>query len=145
MKEIIDKYTLAYDKSTYGLKLIRVGSNSFYVDITQTIHALEEVNSIKINPTALPDIIEILKRYKQFVDESPINHPKYISQAVQQIIQDRYLKGVSIEDIALQTGKTEELIETVLRGRDIEIVPNKLPYKYIKPKAKKRWRGRRKR
>src|SRR5690606_41840516 len=107
MKEIIDKHSLVYDKSTYGIKLIRVSRKSFYVDITQTIHALEEENSIKINLTALPDIIEILKMYKQIVDESQIEHPKYISQAVQQIIQDRYLKGVSIEDIALQTGKTK--------------------------------------
>jgi DNA-binding protein len=145
MKETIDKHILAYDKSTYSLKLIRVSSNSFYVDLMQTIHDLEEVNCIKINPTALPDIIEILQGYKQILDESPINHPKYINEAVQQIIQNRYLKGVSIEDIALQTGKTEELIETTLRSRDIEIVSNKLPAEYFVSKAKKKRRSKRKR
>lgn len=141
MKETIDKHTLAYEKSTYGLKLIKVSSKLFYVDLTQIIHASgESVNNIKINPTALPDIIEALQCYKQILDEIFIARPKYISKAKQQIIQDRYLKGVSIEDIAMQTGKTEELIETILRRRDIEIVPNKLPYEYIVPKAKKRRR-----
>lgn len=145
MKEVLDKHTLAYEKSTYALKLIKISSKSFYVDIKQTIHSSEENSSIKINPSALPDIIEALHCYKQILDEIFIARPKYISKAKQQIIQDRYLKGVSIEDIAMQTGKTEELIETILRSRDIEIVPNKLPYEYIVPKAKKRWRGKRKR
>jgi|SRR5690554_6280296 len=145
MKEIIDKHTLAYDKSTFGLKLIRVSRKSFYIDITQTIHALEEIGSIKINASFLPDIIKVLQEYKQFLDESPIDHPEYICAAEQEIIQERYLKGVSIEDIALQTGKTEELIETILRARDIEIVPNKLPYIYNESILKKRRKGRRKR
>src|SRR5690606_1589072 len=144
MKETIDKHTLTYEKSTYGLKLIRVSRKSFYVDLIQTIHASEEISSIKISPSALPDIIEVLRSYKQILDESPINHPKYITESEQKIIQNRYLKGVSIKDISLQTGKTEELIETILRGRDIEIVPNKLPYEYIQPKAKKILRSKRK-
>jgi DNA-binding protein len=143
MKETIDKHTLVYEKSTYGLKLIKIGSKLFYIDLTQIIHASgESVNHIKINPTALPDIIEALQCYKEILDEIFIRGPKSISKAKQQVIQDRYLKGVSIKDIAMQTGKTEELIETILRGRDIEIVPNKLPYKYIGVNVKKKWGGR---
>ena len=144
MKEIIDKHTLAYEKSTYGLKLFRISHSSFYVDITQTIHATEENSSIKINPSALPDIIEALQGYKQILDESPIDHPKYICEANQHIIQDRYLKGLSIEDIAMQTGKTEQLIETILRNRNIEIVSNELPNEYKVVKRKKTKRKRRK-
>ncbi|WP_410004848.1 hypothetical protein [Aequorivita nionensis] len=144
MKEVIDKHNLTYEKSTYELRLIRVSRKSFYVDISHIIHASEENSAIKISPSALPDIIEVLKSFKQILDESTIEHPKYISEAVQQIIQDRYLKGVSIKDVALQMGKTEELIEKILRSRDIEIVPNKLPYTYNES-AKKKWRSRRKR
>ena len=138
MKETIDKNILTYDKSTYTLKLIKIRSRSFYVEIAQTIHGSEEnVNSIKINPSVLPDVIEALQDYKQILDEAFIIGAKYISKTDQQKVQDRYLKGVSIKDIALQIGKSEELIETILRNRNIEIVSNEMPKEWIN-KGKRR-------
>jgi len=57
-------------------------------------------------------------------------------------IQDNYLKGVDIKDLALQFGQSPELIEMVLRNQGIEIVSNKQPRSYYRqskyyPKRKK--------
>lgn len=52
----------------------------------------------------------------------------------QQKIQARYLKGISTQDLAMQFNQPEEVIEMVLRNKEIYIVPKQPP----KPAY---WRG----
>ncbi|MFK7906410.1 MAG: hypothetical protein AB8B69_14865 [Chitinophagales bacterium] len=52
-------------------------------------------------------------------------------------IQNRYLRGVSLKEWALQFTYKEELIEMMLRNRGVEIVSNDIP--------QKKWRRRKRR
>lgn len=52
----------------------------------------------------------------------------------QQKIQARYLKGISTQDLAMQFNQPEEVIEMVLRNKEIYIVHKQPP----KPAY---WRG----
>lgn len=45
------------------------------------------------------------------------------------LISSRYLKGISIKDLAMQFDCNESLIEMILENKDIEIVSNKLSSK----------------
>jgi hypothetical protein len=56
-------------------------------------------------------------------------------------LQDRYLKGVPIKDLAMQFDQTSELIEMVLRNKGLEIVENEMPKQTFTIK-KYEWRKR---
>jgi len=134
MKTIIKTTQLEFDKSDYLIDLVEYRSGLLYVEIVQVIiDSNKEYNSIKINPTVLSDIIRALQRYQVIIRKD-----KYISDDNQQEIQRRYLKGVSIDDLALQFDQEEELIEMILRNKGIEIVKKNM----LKPSF---WRGKYKR
>ena len=63
---------------------------------------------------------------------------KYIIQSEQQKIQNNYLKGVTIKDLAIQYEQEPEQIEMILRNKGIEIIENKIP-------KSKNWKYKRKR
>ncbi|MBG7611548.1 hypothetical protein IU405_04715 [Polaribacter sp. BAL334] len=128
MKTIIETKQLEFDKSTFLIDLVRHENGSLYVEMLQNIFdSKEEKNLIKINPTVLTDIIKVLQNYHAKIhNNTEVNH-KHITDTEQQKIQERYLKGVSIKDLAMQFDQSEALIEMVLRNNGIEIVENKLP------------------
>ncbi len=67
MKDEIKTTLLEYDKSTFLIDLVKHNNDAMYVAITQTIKKegnKTEVQQIKINPTVLLDIIEVLTDYK---------------------------------------------------------------------------------
>jgi hypothetical protein len=136
MKEILQTTLLEYGKSAFLIEIVRNATGAKYVEITQTITTdPPEIQKIKINRVLLADILVTLLEYHLEIEEASKITPTYLTASDQQKIQDRYLKGIPIKDLALQFGKSEALIERVLRNRGIEIVSNKIPYK-------KRWKRR---
>jgi len=131
MDEKLQTTLLEYDKSTFLLDLIKHSNGILYVAIQQTIHLdkdKSEIHKIKINPTILPDIIEVLSQYKEKLPIDKLSASNYFSiERIQEIIK-RYLKGgVKIKDLALQFDCSEEIIEQILRNKGIEIVSNEIP------------------
>jgi|SRR5690606_33503475 len=128
MKTIIETTQLEFDKSDFLIDLVKHDSGLLYIEIVQNIIDSEnEKNSIKINPTVLSDIIKVLQNYQAKIPNKSDLVNKHITDLEQQKIQERYLKGVSIKDLAMQFDQTSELIEMVLRNKGIEIVENELP------------------
>ena len=84
----------------------------------------------------LSDIIKILQNYAAKIPGNIDHKTKHITEGDKQKIQDRYLIGVSLKDLALQFDQSEELIEMVLRNRGIQIVSNEIP----KAKIWRRWK-----
>ncbi|HSJ67966.1 MAG TPA: hypothetical protein VK921_09840 [Anditalea sp.] len=137
MKEILDTTHLTFNKSSFIIRLVKHSSGSVYIEIKQEIID-ENYNSqvIKINPFNLTDIIKVLQNYHANL---PLKYREKITHIIdsdEQKIQDRYLKGISIKDLAMQFDQSEKLIEQILINSGIQIVSNKLP--------KKRWWKRRK-
>ena len=123
MKTIIETTQLEFDKSDFLIDLVKHENGLLYIEITQNIiNSKNEKSSIKINPTVLSDIIKVLQNYQAKVPYKPDSKNKHITDLEQQKIQERYLKGVSIKDLAMQFDQTSELIEMVLRNKGIEIV-----------------------
>lgn len=136
MKNILETTLLEFDKSSYLIDLVRHDTGKLYIEIVQTINGEgSSVRSIKINPGALTDIVRVLQIYQDRVPTKKMHDegPPVVSD--QQKIQERYLKGVSIKELALQFDYSEELIEMVLRNRGVKIVSNK-------PPKFRRWRRR---
>lgn len=128
MKTIIETTQLEFDKSDFLIDLVKHDNGLLYIEITQNIiDSKNEKNSIKINPTVLSDIIKVLQNYQAKFPKKPDLKNKHITDLEQQKIQERYLKGVSIKDLAMQFDQTSELIEMILRNKGIEIVENELP------------------
>ncbi len=135
MKEIIETTQLEFDKSAFLIDLVKHESGSLYIEIVQTINNnSKDGQTIKINPSVLSDIIKILQNYEAKIPGKIDHRTKHITEEDKQKIQDRYLIGVSLKDLALQFDQSEELIEMVLRNRGIQIISNEIP-KVI------RWRG----
>jgi len=143
MKTIIETTQLEFDKSSFLIDLVKHENGLLYIEIVQTIRGTDTINqSIKINPTVLSDIVKVLQNYQAKIPYKPDANNKHITDIEQKKIQERYLKGVTLKDLALQFDQSEELIEMILRNKGIEIVENELP-KPLFVRNKKRW-GKRK-
>lgn len=139
MKTIIETTHIEFGKSSFLIDLIEHSNKKLYVEIIQVIlNSNEKAESIKINPTVLPDIIKVLQDYQNKLPNKSDLELSYISENDQQKIQNNYLKGVPIKDLEMQLGHKRELIEMILRNKGIEIVDNNLP------KSRKRYFKKRK-
>lgn len=137
MKEILDNEELKFSKSSFLIDLVRHESGTFYIKIVQTIND-DNKNSqvIKIKSSVLTEIIKVLQNYHAKLYVKYKGEIKHLTDSDKQKIQDRYLKGIAIKDLAMQFDQSEELIEHILVNNGIQIVSNKLP--------KRKWWGRRK-
>lgn len=140
MKEILETTQISNNKSSYLIDLIKHDSSVKYVRI-EHIHDLKRY-SIDINPNVLSDLIEVLNNYKNkinnnltIIDKSDEEIPKELRDK-SSLIQNRYLKGISIKDLAMQFDCKENLIEIILENNGIEIVSNKTSVNW-KYKSKK--------
>ncbi|MCK9617524.1 MAG: hypothetical protein M0R21_06770 [Lentimicrobiaceae bacterium] len=142
MEEKLQTILLEYDKSTFLLDLVKHHNGIIYVAIQQIVQLDKDkydIHKIRINPTILPDIIEVLNQYKEELPIDKLPAKNYFSaERIQEIIK-RYLKGgVEIKHLAMQFDCSETIIEQILRNKGIEIVSNKIPNKV------KFWRKKRK-
>src|SRR5690606_132258 len=125
MKKIIETQQLEYDKSGFLIDIVEYNNGTRYVEMVQTIFdSNTEKKYIKINPSVLSDIIKVLQNNHAKITKNFNWQNKHITDSEQIKIQKRYLKGVSIEDIAMQFDQSTELIEMILRNKGIEIVDN---------------------
>ena len=137
MTEIFKTTHLEFDKSSFLIDIVIHNNGKKYVEVNQIIHQDNSgKSSIKINPSVLNEIIEVLQNYKDVIFEKEKESKNYISDETKTKIQNRYLKGISIKELKMQFGYSEKIITMILRNRGIEIVPNKIP--------KRKWRRRRK-
>lgn len=142
MTAILETTLLQYQKSDFLIDLIETESGLKYVELVQ-LFPNKTTNTIKINPIALQEIIETLQDYHKKIEE--LNNPKLvkITAIMGDKIRTSYLKGVSIRDLAFQTGIEKEDIEKHLITHGIVIVPQIIETKpqekhlYFKKKKKK--------
>ncbi|TAF76119.1 MAG: hypothetical protein EAZ53_04250 [Bacteroidetes bacterium] len=133
MEDIIKSIMLEYEKSSFLIDLIKHESGYKFVKITQKIYESKITNELNINPTILTDLISVLEQFKNEIENiSQQNSLSYFSDQRQKSIIDRYLKGVTIEDLALQFDCSVEIINQILYNKGIKIVDNKMPKKYRK-------------
>lgn len=141
MKTIMETTQLEFDQSGFLIDLVK-NDTDLYVEIFQTLKNEQKTRSVKINPTVLSDVISILQNYHAKIPQQPDVAHKHITDSDQQKIQERYLKGVSIKDLAMQFDQPTEFIEMVLRNKGLEIVSNELPkpksWKYFRQRKRKR-------
>ncbi len=128
MKEILETTQLEFTKSAFLIDLVKHDSGSLYVEIVQTIYESQKGGqSIKINSSILTDIIQVLQNYHAKMPDKTTTNSIHLTETDKQKIQDRYLKGISVKDLALQLDQSDELIEMVLRNKGIQIVSNQAP------------------
>lgn len=142
MKKILKTKQLEFDKSGFLIDLVEHESGKLYIEITHRILDADNVaETIKINPSVLPDILRVLHSYQAFLPKESKPTYNLLTESDQDEVQSRYLKGVPIKDIAMQFAQTKELIEMILRNRGIEIVDNSLPKKrFWRRKSRRRSR-----
>lgn len=137
MEDILETTHLEFDKSSFLIEIIKHRNGKKYVEINQTIHENDgNLHSIKINPQILDEIIDVLQQYQS---KLLVKSNKPIPEDTQREIQNRYLKGISLKELALQFRLKQDVIEGILRSRGIEIISNEIPKnkKYRKRYKKK--------
>jgi hypothetical protein len=138
MKKILVTKQLEFDKSTLLIDLIKLDSGSVYIEILQRIH--DEIlpgQTIKINPSILMDIVDVLLAYHEKVPKKQVEGFLHFTESDKKNLQARYLKGVAIPDLAMQYGASEPIIEMILRNRGIVVMRD------VVPEKKARWRKKR--
>lgn len=139
MEELIESTLLEYKKSIFLIDLRQRNSNLKYVTIKQSITGQDETPILKIDSSVLVDIIYVLESYLKEISASTIvGENSYFSDIKQQSIIDRYFKGLNIADLAMQFDCSAEIIELIIRNRNIPLVNNIMP----KPKRKPYYRRR---
>ncbi len=127
MEEIIKSTLLEYEKSTFIIDLIKHKSGKNYINVQQNIEG-KNSQELKINLSVLTDIISVLKNYqKEFTVPASRLSKSYFSEDKQKSVVERYFKGVTIEDLALQFDCSKQIIEQILFNKGIEIVDNNQP------------------
>jgi hypothetical protein len=129
MKEILETTQLEFDKSIFLIDLVKNESGLLYLEISQIIQNDKQIGKIKIKPSVLQDLIRKLQEFQDRLQTTEIKESSHITNENQQKIQERYLKGVSLNDIALQFDQEPEMIEMILRNKGIRLVSNDLPKK----------------
>ena len=135
MEEIFKTTLLEYEKSAFLIDLVKHDTGSLYVRISQTIQDenAEHKRGLKINPSILTDLMKVLKSYHDLIPETKetkeLNEGKFVglTESEKNAIQSRYLKGISIADLALQFDCKKELIIQILNNNDIFIEENRTP------------------
>ena len=157
LKDVLATIHLEFTKSAFLIDLIKPDSGSLYVEIVQSIRQdEEEVQSIKINSSILPELIKVLQAYQEKINPIQENQKKHqrkpnVSKKITTIklnhftkkqkdeIQKCYLKGISLDELAIQFRQKKEVIKMILRNRNIEIVSKKQSTrKYWKKSLRKR-------
>jgi len=134
MKNILETTQLEFDKSNFLIDIVKHDSGRLYIEINQTIGSEFASNrTIKINPVLLTGIITVLIDYQSKLQNDPA-FTGHISDSDQLKMQNRYLKGVKIEDLSLQFDLGPNQIKQILKNRGIPIVSQDAPKKYWKKK-----------
>lgn len=136
MENILKRTLVEYEKSAFLIDLVEHQNGRQYIKIIQTITDEEISNKriIKINPSLLNDILKTLNLYQSLIPNKQIEKTTFISKELNETnkvsIQKRYLKGISIPELAIQFDCEPELIEQILRNSNIEIIKDNSPQKY---------------
>ena len=122
MAEILKSTLLEFDKSFTHINFMKPLSGENYITVEQTMANNYTKQKIKINISDLPQIISTLQMYqKELSDLNSDICKNYLSKEKQQSVVKRYLKGISIPDLALQFDCTIETISAILSGNEIEM------------------------
>lgn len=126
MAENLRSTLLEFDKSSTQISFMKPSSGENYITVEQTMLNNYSKQKIKINISDLPQIISTFQMYqKELSDPSSDLCKNYLSKEKQQSVVKRYLKGISIPDLALQFDCTIETISAVLSGHEIEMEDEK--------------------
>lgn len=138
MENIQKTILLEYEKSQFILDLIEHDSGATFVSITQKIQGQEISQKLKINPSVLTDILFVLQQYKVEIHKSfPSERHAYFSEEKQKQVVERFLKGISIDDLLLQFDCTKQIIEQILYNKGIEIPYQNKVKKYYRRNKKR--------
>jgi hypothetical protein len=129
MNKTLKTKQLEFDKSSFLIDLIQHDTGKMYVEISQHIFNDQKTKqTLKINPTIIPDLVKALEDfYTQTPNSKPIERKKqkFIPQSDKEKIQNRYLKGVPLGDLAIQFDISQENIKMILRNNEIVVLTKK--------------------
>lgn len=134
MKEILKTTLLEFDKSTFLIDLVKHDNEKLYISIHQTIQQKDSSlvkQEIKINPSLLDDVLEVLAAYEREIPQKQLFRKGALTKENKKAIESMYLKGIPLKDIALQFKCSRKLIKQFLTNRGIVIMPDNL----VKPKS----------
>ena len=128
MGKVTQRTHLDFEKSSYFIDHITLDNGVHYIEIIQKYKdRFLPDNSIKINSKNLPTFLHVLSNYSHGLPKpEAIQTTDNIPEKIRKKLTSSYLKGVSIKDLALQTGYKQSTIKMVLTGNDIEIVSPQL-------------------
>ena len=128
MNEILETTYIEFEKSSFLIDIVRHSNGKSFIEINQIIHQDNSgKNSIRLNPSILNEMIEVLQNYKNKIFAEQYENEDSIWEETKNKIQKRYLKGISIKELKMQFGYSEKVIKMFLENSGIEIVSTEIP------------------
>jgi len=122
------------------IDLIKHHSGINYIHIKQTIEGNNNSQELKISPSVATDLISVLQYYQNELPKQVSKPSKsYFYNDKQQVVLERYFKGLTIEVLAPQFDCTIQVIEQILMNKKVPTVDDRLPKskKYFRYKKRK--------
>ncbi len=101
-------------KSSFLIDLKRTDRQIHYLEITQVIRETCERHTLQINPTVLPHLLRTLAEMQAFLPDRPKKSGDFLTEARQKGIEQKYLDGLPVKEIAWQEELPVFKIEQVL-------------------------------
>ena len=115
MQEILKSTLLDFEKSFFYVNFMKHTSGEKYVSIEQTFASNYKKQRVTLKSSDLEQLITVLENYKnETFTPDPFKPRNYFSKEKQRSIVKIYLKGVPINDMALQFGCSPEIIKNTL-------------------------------
>lgn len=110
------------------IDLIKHHSGINYIHIKQTIEGNNNSQELKISPSIATDLISVLQYYQNELPKQVSKPSKfYFYNDKQQVVLERYFKGLTIEVLAPQFDCTIQVIEQILMNKKVPTVDDRLP------------------
>jgi len=130
MKKFTNPIKLNFEDRNIKMELTEDDSGLFQIVISQIFSKNGKRQQLILDTPILKRFIEALENYQKLIYTPKLNKDNLYKNHIK--IEERYLRGVSIKDLAMQFEETEEAIKNLLTRRGIEIVdlsPPRKPYR----------------
>jgi len=133
MKKSSNIIKLNFENSSIMMVLAEYSTGVIQVEINQTLSKNGKSQQLILTPPTIKRSIEALEEYQKLIYTLIPKKGKLFQNHIK--IEERYLRGVSIPDLAMQFEKPEEAIKNLLISRGIQIVnlnPPRKPHRWWK-------------
>jgi hypothetical protein len=127
MNTILETKLFFFRDEEIQLQFVRRDNGSHYAQFKSKSRLdINYVNDFKIEGAIFSELIAVFQNFYAVVSQQEKVFEVHLTERQITKIVDSYMRGVTVNDLALQMGQTQALIEQVLLNRGLVVLNNKI-------------------